>query len=152
MAYVYQHYPLAMYRNGAYTAVKNAQEEAVMVADGWTDWNSDQAAMRGEVKAEIGRFEAHADAGGVVRDDFQFVGGSTYDREGMVPAMRGEAAPAPYSIPALPGEGPDTPLVASVGVFNEILYDRDALTPATSRDSAGDGAPPAKRKYTRKAK
>jgi hypothetical protein len=47
--YVYSHYPLARYRNGVYMAVANAEEEALALADGWTDWHSDQDRMSSEV-------------------------------------------------------------------------------------------------------
>ncbi len=61
MAYVYQEFPKALYRKGEYMAVQSAEEEAAMSADGWADWHSDQAAMRGEVSARLSnRFEAQA--------------------------------------------------------------------------------------------
>jgi len=45
MAYTYQHYPLAMYRNGAYMAVRDEAQEAAAKADGWTDYATDRARM-----------------------------------------------------------------------------------------------------------
>jgi hypothetical protein len=54
-------YRKAMYRNGEYTSVGNADEEAVKRAEGWTDWYTDQDRMNGK-KAAIGKFEPPADA------------------------------------------------------------------------------------------
>lgn len=49
----FQEYPKALYRNGEYTAVVDANEEAEMRKDGWTDWYSDQQKMQNaEAKAE----------------------------------------------------------------------------------------------------
>jgi hypothetical protein len=44
-------YRKAMYRNGEYTSVGNAEEEAEKRAEGWTDWYTDQDRMNGK-KAE----------------------------------------------------------------------------------------------------
>lgn len=41
--YEYQHYPLAMYRNGEYIAVANEAEEQAMKSQGWSDWYTDKA-------------------------------------------------------------------------------------------------------------
>ena len=43
-------YRKAMYRNGVYTSVGNAEEEAEKRAEGWTDWYTDQDRMNGVVK------------------------------------------------------------------------------------------------------
>ena len=53
MAYTYQEFPKALYRQGDYMAVKNAEEESVMAADGWADWNSDQARMNDKPGAPV---------------------------------------------------------------------------------------------------
>lgn len=45
MPYTYQHYPLALYRNGVYMAVADEAQEAAAKADGWTDYTSDRARM-----------------------------------------------------------------------------------------------------------
>lgn len=42
MTYVYQHYPLALYRKGEYMAVANETEEARARAEGWTDYTTDR--------------------------------------------------------------------------------------------------------------
>ena len=39
-------YPKALYRDGDYTAVANADEEQAHRADRWTDWSADQARMK----------------------------------------------------------------------------------------------------------
>ena len=51
MAYTYQHYPLAMYRNGVYRAVSNEAEEATAAAEGFTDYVSDREGRRPEPHA-----------------------------------------------------------------------------------------------------
>lgn len=51
MTYVYQHYPLAMYRNGVYRAVANEAEEEAAKAEGWTDYTSDRE--RGSVTVQV---------------------------------------------------------------------------------------------------
>jgi hypothetical protein len=84
-----------MYRNGAYTSVGNAQEEAEKRADGWTDWYTDQDRMNGVAKpAEQVVKDALAES---MRLDPPPV--VTYERDAMIPAqsldeMRDEAPKA----------------------------------------------------------
>lgn len=47
MKYVWQEFPKALYLNGVYAAVKDAEEEAAMRADGWTDWGADNERRNG---------------------------------------------------------------------------------------------------------
>lgn len=50
--YVYQEYPKALYREGAYLAVASVEEEDAARAEGYDDWAADQA-THGEVEQEV---------------------------------------------------------------------------------------------------
>lgn len=42
---MFHEFPKAMYRNGEYRAVENAEEEAESAAQGWTDYYTDRERM-----------------------------------------------------------------------------------------------------------
>lgn len=63
-----QEYPKALYRDGAYTEVRDEAEEAAQREDGFTDWHTDHAKQNGatgepdEEPAELTRDQMKAKA------------------------------------------------------------------------------------------
>lgn len=50
MSKEFQEFPKALYRNGEHAAVEEAKTEEALRKEGWTDWHSDQKAMKAAEK------------------------------------------------------------------------------------------------------
>lgn len=97
MSYTFYEYPKALYLKGAYSAVKDAAEEAEMAALGWTNWQADQDNMAGVTAAipepqtvtveRASGFLPSPDAIGRNEDSFTFVEGGE-EAAAIIPARK----------------------------------------------------------------